>query len=374
MDFAWTDEQRTLYQHASAVAQALQPVDLAHDRRNWQRLADLGFLGLSVPLASGGMGLDALTTAYVVEAVGRHASDTGLVFSACAHLFAAAMPIAEHAGPALRDRLVAPLCSGEFIGANAITEGDAGSDVFALKTRAERVVDGYLLNGSKSYVTNGPIADVIVVYASTRPEHGHLGISAFVVEKGRRGLVRAAPFETTGLTGSPIGAVYLNDCLVPQDNRLGAEGDGAAIFRASMQWERICLFAIYLGVMERDLDAAVSHARERTQFGKTIGRYQAVSHRLVDMKLRLEAARLLLYRACWLHDRGEDSALAVSLAKIAVSEAAVQSGLDAIRIHAGAGLMTGTRLDRGLLDALPSMVFSGTNDIQREIVARHMGL
>jgi L-prolyl-PCP dehydrogenase len=374
MDFGWADDQTALYQHASVAARALQPVDLLHDRQNWHRLAELGFLGLSVPQACGGMGLDALTTAYVVEGVGRHSSDTGLVFSACAHLFAAAMPIAAHASPALRDRLMAPLCGGELIGANAITEGEAGSDVFALKARAERVPDGYLLNGSKSYVTNGPIADVIVVYASTRPDHGHLGISAFVVEKGHRGLVRAAPFETTGLPGSPIGSVYLNDCLVPQENRLGAEGEGAAVFQASMLWERACLFAMYLGVMERDLDSAVGYARERRQFGKTIGRYQAVSHRLVDMKLRLEAARLLLYRACWLHDRGQDAAIAVSLAKIAVSEAAVQSGLDAIRIHGGAGLMASLRLDRGLLDALPSTVFSGTSDMQREIVARRMGL
>ena len=377
MNFAWTPEQERLHRQALAFAQTLRPVGdqagQAH-KESWRQLGEFGFLGLSVPLQCGGMGLDALTTAHVVEAFGQGSQGAGLIFSACAHLFAAAMPIAAHGSEQLKRRLLPRLCSGEAVAANAITEPAAGSDVFALETTARRVADGYLLNGIKSYVTNGPIADAIVVYASTEPKHGHLGISAFVVERGASGLTVGPALETTGLPGAPIGAVHFADCRVPSENLLGVEGAGAAIFQTSMLWERTCLFAMYLGFMERDLESTVKYARERKQFGKRIGQQQAVSHRLVDMRLRLEAARLLLYRACWLHDQGQDATVAVSLAKIAVSEAAVQSGLDVIQIHGGAGLISDGRKDQSLLDALPATIFSGTSQMQREIVARSMKL
>jgi alkylation response protein AidB-like acyl-CoA dehydrogenase len=260
------------------------------------------------------------------------------------------------------------------VGANAISESEAGSDVFALQMTARRAGDDWLLNGVKSYVTNGPVADVMLVYASTNPAHRWLGISAFAVDSKSAGLRAGQPFAKVGLHSAESGAVYFDDVRVPAHRLLGAEGQGAAIFQASMAWERACLFAAYLGSMARDLDKAVAFAQERKQFGKAIGKYQAIAHKIADMKLRLECARMMLWRACWKKDRGLDASVDISLAKLAVSEAAVQSGLDVIHIHGSLGVSAESRVAESLMDALPATIFSGTSEMQREIVARGLGL
>jgi alkylation response protein AidB-like acyl-CoA dehydrogenase len=376
MDFAWTDAQRDLYERTLAFARAHvgRRPGSGFAREEWGRAGEFGLLGLSVPTRWGGLGLDALTTARAVEAFGRGCRDGGLVFSASAHLFACTMPVATHAGDELRARVLAKLASGAFVGANAITESEAGSDVTALKTTAVRDGASYVLDGAKSYVTNAPIADVMLVYAKTAPGDGYLGVSAFVVERGAPGLRVGQPFVKMGLESSPIASVYFDGCRVPAANLVGAEGQGAAIFADSMQWERSCLFAGYLGAMEWQLDECVQFAGERRQFRRPIGKCQAIAHRIADMKLRLEAARLLLYRACWLRDRGEEATLEVSLAKLAVSEAAIQSGLDAIQIHGGLGYLVESGVERALRDAVPSTIFSGTSEIQRDLIARRLGL
>jgi alkylation response protein AidB-like acyl-CoA dehydrogenase len=380
MDFRPSDAHRELAARTRAFAREHLGRPEAHadahafPKQAWKKLGAFGLLGLSLPQQYGGLGLDALGTALAIEALGGSCDDAGLVFSACAHLFACAMPVASHGSAALTERLLPALASGVRVGANAITEAEAGSDVHALRARAVRDGAHYRITGVKTYVTNGPIADVFVVYASTNPGHGHLGITAFVVERGADGLRVGAPFEKMGLASSPMSAVYLEDCRVPADHVLGREGDGAAVFASSMTWERACLFAAYLGAMERQLEATLRFARERRQFDKPIGKHQAVSHRIVDMKLRLDAARLLLYRACWLRDQGQDATLEISLAKLAVSEAAVQSSLDAIRVHGGMGTVVEAGIERGLRDAIPATIFSGTSDIQRELVARRLGL
>ena len=213
--------------------------------------------------------------------------------------------------------------------------------------------------------------------SSTRqrtPRRGFFGLTAFVVDRATPGLVVGPSFAKVGLHSAPTGPVYFENCRVPASRRLGEEGQGMAIFQASMAWERGCLFAAYLGAMERDLATALSFARERQQFGKPIGKNQAVAHRIADMKLRLESARWLLYRSCWLKDRGQESTLDISLAKLAVSEAAVQSGLDLIRIHGSLGISSESRLADSLFNALPSTVFSGTSEIQRDLVSRSLGL
>jgi len=378
MDFGWTSEQTTLYERARAYARAqlAGAVEAGGGlpRALWRRCGEFGFLGLSVPERYGGLGMDALTTARLMEALGRGCEDTGLVFSVGAHLFACVMPLLEGGSDGQKDRYLPRLCTGEWVGANAITEAEAGSDVFALKTRATRDGDGYVLDGLKSYVTNGPDADVFVVYAVTDASHGYMGLSAFLVEKGTPGLRVGRPFEKMGLSTSPIAPLYLEGCRVPASARLGAEGQGAPLFKRSMQWERACLFGAYVGVMERVLEGTVDFARRRKQFKRAIGKNQAVSHRLADMKQRLDSARLLLYRACWLMDRGQEAELEVSLAKLAISEAAVQCGLDAIQIHGGMGYVTETGIERVLRDAIPSTLFSGTSEIQRDIIANHLGL
>jgi L-prolyl-PCP dehydrogenase len=377
MNFDWSATDRELYERAAEFARSLDATSTASGSQapaNWRRSADFGLVGLSLPIEFGGGGFGALTTAHVVEAFGRHCSNGGLLFSASAHLFACAMPIFEYGDAALKQSLLPKLASGEFVGANAITESEAGSDVAALRTTAVRDGDDYVLNGVKSYVTNGPQADVILTYAATHAHRGFFGLSAFVVEKDTPGFVAGKAFAKIGLHDAPTGQVYFENCRVPASRRLGEEGQGMAIFQASMAWERGCLFAAYLGAMERDLDTAVSFARERTQFGRPIGKNQAIAHRIADMKTRLEAARLLLYRSCWLKDEGRESALEISLAKLAVSEAAVQSGMDLIRIHGSMGVSRDSGLADSLFNAIPSTIFSGTSEIQRDLISRSLGL
>jgi len=379
MDFSWTSEQEELYDRALTFARTRLAEDPKRKEEGfprdlWRLCGEFGFLGLPIPEQHGGLGLDTLTTARVMEALGRGCSDTGLAFSVGAHLFACVMPVLEIGDDAQKARYLPKLCSGEWVGANAISEPEAGSDVFALKTRAVREGDEYVLDGGKSYVTNGPTADVFLVYAVTNPSHGFMGLSAFLVEKDTPGLQVGRPFEKMGLSTSPIAPIYLEACRVPSSARLGPEGQGAPLFKRSMQWERACLFAAYVGVMERVLEQTVDFARGRKQFKRAIGKNQAISHRLADMKQRLESARLLLYRACWLMDRGQEAAMEVSLAKLAVSEAAIQCGLDAIQIHGGMGYVVESGIERVLRDAIPSTLFSGTSEIQRDIIASNLGL
>jgi alkylation response protein AidB-like acyl-CoA dehydrogenase len=298
----------------------------------------------------------------------------GLVFAALAHLFACAMPIAEHGDEAMRREILPRLSSGEWIGANAITEEGAGSDATRLATRAERAGQAYVLTGEKCFVSNGPAADVFVVYAASQPDLGYLGVSAFVVERGTPGLVVGEPFAKLGLDRCPAGTVRLDRCVVPANRRLGREGQGAAIFQAAMRWERTCLFAAYAGRIERLAALCAEHARTRTQFGRPIGANQAISHRVARMRVRLESARLLLWRACWLLERNEPATAAVAMAKLAVSEAAAESAMDAVRIFGGDGIRRDRGIERELRDAVPSLVFSGTSEMQLELIVRELGL
>jgi alkylation response protein AidB-like acyl-CoA dehydrogenase len=381
MDFSWSAEQREWYDTIRTFAErklnnTIQQRDRDHQfgHEEWRLCGEFGLLGLPVPEKYGGLGLDALTTAYAVEAFGRGCLDAGLVFSATAHQFACLMPIVEHGSEELKQRLLPKLSRGEWVGANGITESESGSDAFSLKSRAVADGDEYVINGEKSFVTNGPIADIFLVYASTNPKHGYMGISAFIVPKGTPGLTVGQPFTKIGLSTSPMCTIYMENVRVPRANRLNEEGQGAHVFKSSMNWERACLFGAWVGVMDRQLDQAVAFAKERRQFGKPLAKYQAISHRIADMKLRVDAARLLLYRACWLKDQGEESVVEVAMSKIAVSEGVIQSSLDSIQIHGALGVVAESGIERALRDSVSSTIYSGTSEIQRELIAQGIGL
>jgi L-prolyl-PCP dehydrogenase len=381
MDFEWAPEQEALYERIRRFAREQLVMD-AHERDRtgtfaqdeWRRCGAAGLLGLCVSPTYGGRGVDCLTTARTLEAFGRECRDAGLCFSIGAHLLACALPIDQFGTPAQKAAYLPSLCDGTCIGANAATEQHAGSDVFALEMTAVTVDGGYILNGEKTFVTNAPVAGLFLVYAATRPQEGFFGISAFLVSRDTPGVIVGPPLDKSGLTTTPASTLRLEDCRVADSQRLGPAGAGGAIFQASMTWERCCLFALWLGTMERQLEDVVRHARTRKQFGKPIGVNQAVSHRIADMKLRLEAARLLVYRACWERGRRGASDLTPSLAKLAVSEGFVQSSLDAVQIFGAAGVTRDGGIERYVRDALPSTIYSGTSDMQREIIARAIGL
>jgi len=318
--------------------------------------------------------MDALTTVGVLEALGHGCQDNGLVFSINAHMWTAAIPILDFGSEAQRRRFLPGLCDGSLVGGNAMSEPASGSDAYALTTRAERRGDRFVLNGQKVFITNGPIADVLVVFANEDPSRGANGISAFLVERGFPGFSFTENKEKMGHRTSPMAELFFDDCEVPAENRLGEAGAGKALFAHSLTWERSCILASAVGAMERLLEIAVRHARQRKQFGAPIGKNQLVATRIVDMKLRLETARGLLYRTAWLRSRGKSVFLEAALTKLLVSESWVQSAQDALQILGGYGYMRGYDVERELRDAIGSRLYSGTSEIQRTIAAALLGL
>ncbi len=266
------------------------------------------------------------------------------------------------------------LCNGEIIGANAASEPDAGSDIFAMRTRAERQGDSYVLNGAKMFVSNATIADLLVAYATVDPALGSMGITAFLIERKTPGITIPRKLEKMGLRTSPMAEVVFEDCRVPLSNRLGREGRGVAVFECSMEWERGCILASCLGVMRRQLEDSIAHAQSRRQFGKPIGKYQSVANRIVDMKVRLDTCRPLVYRIGWLKAQGQSAVMQAAIAKLYVSDCFIKSSLDAVQILGGYGYMTEQQAERDLRDAVGSTLYSGTSEIQRNIIAKSLGL
>jgi alkylation response protein AidB-like acyl-CoA dehydrogenase len=378
MDFAWTDEQLELRDHVIAFASREldrpRPDGSDFSPESWKKLAELGVQGLPVPPEYGGSGADVLTTIVVLEALGYACSDNGLLFSLNAHMWACEHPIVRFGTEEQKQRYLPAMSSGTLVAAHGMSEPGSGSDAFALRTTAERVGGGYRLSGSKTFVTNAPVADLFVVFATTDRSKGWGGLCAFLLERDLPGLEVGPPLGKSGLQSSPMAELFFDGCVVPETAMLGRPGRGLAIFNAAMERERSLILATAVGSMERVLEQSVDHARGREQFGQPIGKFQAVAHRLVDMKLRLETARLLLYRVGWMLDQGRSVGLDAALTKLHLSESFVSSSLDAVRIHGGYGYMTELEVERQLRDAVGSLLYSGTSEIQKNLAAHHMGL
>lgn len=382
MDFSWTAEQDA--RHAEALAFARSELDdgelEARDREGrfsrtlWERCARFGILGLSVPEAFGGAPVDLLTAMRIMEGLGEGCLDNGLTFALNAQLWTVQLPLVRFGTDEQKRRFLPTLCGGQALGAHALTEPEAGSDAFSLTTHAEPCEGGYRLNGRKRLVTLAPLADLALVFATVDPSKGKWGITAFVVERRFEGYHAAPMQHKMGLRTVPIGEITFENCFVPEANRLGPVGAGVSISNHSLEIERCCILASQLGAMQRQLAQALVYARGRTQFGQAIGKFQAVSHRLADMKLRLETARLLLYKVAWLVERGEPAMLEAALLKLHLSEAFVESGLDSVRIHGGTGYLSETGVERDLRDAVGGVLYAGTSDIQRNIIAKLLGV
>ncbi|HEX5094579.1 MAG TPA: acyl-CoA dehydrogenase family protein [Acidimicrobiia bacterium] len=380
MDFAWTEEQEAyrdvVVKFASALPDDVRSRDgdgeFAWDA--WKRCAAFGIQGLNVPEEYGGADADALTTIVAMEALGYGSRDNGLLFSINAQMWACQHPIVQFGTEEQKRKYLPRLCDGSSIAAHGMSEPGSGSDAFALATTAVLDGDHYILNGSKIFVTNAPVADLFVVFATTNPGKGFAGLCGFLVERDTPGFTVGRPLEKMGLRTSPMAELFFDDARVPVANLIGKPRGGMAIFNAAMERERSLILACTIGTMERLVEDSLAYAKQRRQFGQRIGKFQAVSHRIVEMKLRLETARLLLYRLGWLIDQGRPIGLDAALTKLYVSECFVQSGLDAVHVFGGYGYMQEYDVERVVRDALGSRLYSGTSDIQRNLAAMRLGL
>jgi alkylation response protein AidB-like acyl-CoA dehydrogenase len=380
MHFEPNDEQHALCQGIRTFARTLNDGLAERDRRGqfdralWTRCAEFGIQGLPIPPEHGGSGQSLTTTLLAMEALGHSCRDNGLVFSLNAQMWAVELPLLRFGTDAQRRRWLPRLCSGELVGAHAMSEPGSGSDAMALTTRALRDGDHYVLSGTKTFVTNGPVADLVLAFATVNPTARAAGVTAFLLERGTPGLTLSDPIPKMGLRTSPMGEVALDECRIPAGHRLGAEGAGMGIFSAAMEWERACIFAAHLGAMERLLEETIAYARSRKQFGQPIGKFAPVADAIVNAKVAIEAGRLLLYRVGARKDAGEDAVLDAAIAKLFVSEAHVAQAMSALRVHGGYGYTTEFGIERELRDAIPGTIYSGTSEMQRKIIARLLGL
>jgi alkylation response protein AidB-like acyl-CoA dehydrogenase len=382
MDFSWTDEQLAYKASVVDFAQSELNDRLFERDRNgefpreaWERCAHFGIQGLSVPAEYNGYrDTEFLTAMLAMEAMGYGCRDNGLTFALNAQMWTVQLPILHFGNTEQKDRYLPDLTAGRLIGAHGVTEPGSGSDAFSMSTTATKHEGGYLLNGSKCYVSMAPVADVALVFATLDPALGKWGITAFLVDRDTPGFRVGPVREKMGLRSVPMGDLFFDDCVVPEANRLGPEGAGVGLSTSSLEWERCCILASQLGAMERQLEQAVDHARTRKQFGKTIGKFQSVSNRIVDMKLRLETSRLLLYKTAWLKATGQPATTETALLKLYLGECFVESSLDAIKLHGGRGYLSEFGIERDMRDAVGGTIYAGTSDIQRNIVAGLLGL
>ncbi|MEM7415896.1 MAG: acyl-CoA dehydrogenase family protein [Gemmatimonadota bacterium] len=381
MDFAWSDAQRHQYSAVARFAsEELDPGAADRDAAGefdhdlWRASADFGVLGWAVPEEFGGAGYDFLTTAFLMEALGYGCSDNGLTFALGAQMWGVQTALLHFGSDEQQDAFLRPSVRGDLVIAYAITEEGSGSDAFGLGATAVRDGDHYVLDGEKTLITFAPIAGAAIVFAKTDPAAGRWGISAFLVNAETPGYTAHPMDEKMGLRTVPFGRITLTDCRVPAEALLGKEGAGASIFSFSQGWERSLVLAPQLGAMKRLLDACVDVARTRSRAGVTVGKHQAVSHKVADMRLNLEMAQLLLYKTAWLQQNDRPNLMEAAMTKTFLSEAYVQASLDAIAIHGGEGYKTASGIERNLRDSIGATIYGGTVDIQRNIIAGLLGL
>uniref|UniRef100_UPI003BAB42EF acyl-CoA dehydrogenase family protein n=1 Tax=Stappia sp. TaxID=1870903 RepID=UPI003BAB42EF len=382
MDFGFTPEQDAFREKIVAFAKnELNEGDLRQrdaecelSRDLWRKIAGFGLLGLPFPKQYGGSEEDIITTVLAMEALGYGCRDNGLLFSMNGQMWTVQMPISTFGTDEQKNKYLPGLIAGDLIGAHGITEPESGSDIMSLDTTARRDGDHYVLNGGKAFCTNGPVADVFVIFATVDKSAGSLGLTGFVVDRNTPSLTISPNHRKMGLRTSPMAWLTLEDCRIPVSARLGKEGQGGRIFNNSMEWERSAILAGLVGAMENQLEQCISHANTRTQFRKPIGKFQSVANRIVDMKLRHENARLLLYKVAWLKKTRGSCPMEAALAKLLLSESWVASSQDAVVLHGGYGYMADQEVERDFRDAVGSLLFSGTSDIQRTIAARALGL
>ena len=340
----------------------------------WSRLAEAGVLGMLVDPRYGGGGADLCSTLLTIEGLGLGCKDDGLVFALSSQMLTMQLTLQRFAAEEQRSAWLPKLISGEVFGAFCMSEPESGSDAFSISTTAVKTDDAYRLDGTKAWVTMAPLADVFIVFTTTNPDAGRWGITAFVVPADTPGLLVGENRPKMGMRTTPFANVTFDNCVVPESARMGSEGAGGSIFSAAMEAERAFLLAGAIGSLERTLETAVTYAKEREQFGQPIGVFQGVSHPIADIKIGLESARTLLYKAAALHESGKPSMMAAAIAKLAVSEAAIAGALTSVQVHGAVGYVTEYEVERDLRNTVGGVIYGGSSGIQKNIIARLLGL
>jgi butyryl-CoA dehydrogenase len=377
MDFALTEEQQMIQQTAREFAEKeLIPIAESVDETREppmaavKKLGELGFLGMLVPEEHGGAGLDDVSYVLAMEEIARGCASTCVIMDVNNSLVCE--PLRMFANEEQKQKYLVPLAQGEKIGAYCLTEADAGSDAGNVKTRAVADGDDYILNGTKLFVTNGGIANVFIVFASTEPEKKTRGISAFIVEEDFPGVRRGTREKTLGIRGSTTYEIVLEDARVPQANLLGEAGRGFKVAMEALDSGRIGIAAQAVGIARAAHERAVNHAKERQQFGRPIGDFQAIQWMLADMATKIEAAHLLTLRAAVLRSTGGDYVTASAQAKLYASRISVEVCDAAIQVHGGYGYTQDYHVERHFRDAKITELYEGTSEIQRLIIARRL--
>lgn len=371
-----TEAERTIQELTRQIAEGeLAPVADELDRKEefgwdvFKKLAEAGITGVVVPEEYGGIGASFLSGVLVMEELARHCGGTALSFGA--HAYIGTYNIYKSASEEQRKRYLPDLCAGKKIGAFGLTEPGHGSDAMGLATRAEKKGDRYILNGAKTFITNGSIADVVLVFARTGPP-GAKGISAFIVEKTFPGFAAGQPMEKMGMRASPTTELFFDDCEVPAENLVGAEGQGGLVALTGLDMERTLFSGLPIGLIQGALDVAVKYAGEREQFGQRIANFQLVQAMVADISMQLYISRLLAYNAARKMEDGRRVTMNASYSKLYASEASVKATLDAIQILGGYGYMREFKVERLMRDAKLVEIGGGTSQIQRLIIAREV--
>ncbi|GIR69134.1 MAG: isovaleryl-CoA dehydrogenase [Halieaceae bacterium] len=365
--------RETVHQFATTeIAPRAADIDRDNDfpRDLWTKMGDLGLLGITIPEQYGGSGMGYLAHAIAMEEISRASASVGLSYGAHSNL--CLNQIRLNGSEEQRAQYLPALCSGEHIGALAMSEPGAGSDVVGMRLRAERQGDDFILNGNKMWITNGPDANVYVIYAKTDPEAGSKGITAFIVERDTKGFSRSPKLDKLGMRGSNTCELVFEDCVIPADQVLGEVGSGVRVLMSGLDYERAVLSGGPVGILQACLDAVLPYVHEREQFGQPIGEFQLVQGKLADMYARCSASRAYLYGVCEALDRGEQSRKDAAAVILYTAEAATQSALDAIQLLGGNGYINDYPTGRLLRDAKLYEIGAGTSEIRRMLVGREL--
>ncbi len=379
LDFDFTDEQIAFRESVTTFASdVVRPGADERDRDGrwdpdvWKKVAAFGLTGLPIPEEYGGQGADIITTCLALEGLEKGGRDSGLLLSLGAHICIGAVPIWLHGTEEQKQRYLPKLAGGEWIGAFAITEPEAGSDAAGIKTTARRDGDHWIINGSKTFITNGPTADLISVVAVTDPDASSgKGMSCFIVEAGTPGLEVGKHLDKMGNRSSPTSELHFTDVAVPHENMLGPEG--SALWKVAFEcfdWERTVMVSASIGGMEAQLEACIEYAKQRRAFGKPIAEFEMIQDKLARMRVNINAARWVLYHAAWLKHQDRPHMQEASIAKYFVAEAAMANANDAVQIFGGYGYIKEFAVERSIRDAKLLAIGGGTSEIQKLIIAR----